>query len=448
MNPEFRRNLILHLSPHRLMAMPTVFGAFVLVAYTLQDRSFDWGTGLVAEFAYYFFTFLWGTKLAAESIIGEVVDGTWDQQRMSAMRPWRMAWGKLFGATVYVWYGNAVALAVYAASHAARVETGTLLAALAVMVAAGILAHAVSMMVSLIAVQRRRSFGRVQVFSYHLLGLICGIPAVWTRLGGGSALDVTDWYGTLFPLVEFTALALIALALWSMVGVWQLLRIELQMPNPPWVWLGFVVFSMIFFGGFVYIPPSLERLVLAVPGTPFAAALVSGACIYIAVLSEPKDSVRFRRLAHFAGTGNGRRLMHIFPRALLTLPLFLIAGIVTMVLSAPAETALVGDLANLLGAIAAAMLFVIRDLGFMYFMSFGRPDGQGDSKAFVYILLSYTLAPALLLAMGAGDALALFFPDWRQNPVFSVLCAGLEAAAVWALLFKRWQRFTRQPAER
>jgi len=98
MNPEFRRNLILHLSPHRLIAMPTVLGAFVLVVYTLQDRSFDWGTGLVAEFAYYFFTFLWGTKLAAESIVGEVVDGTWDQQRMSAMRPWRMAWGKLFGA--------------------------------------------------------------------------------------------------------------------------------------------------------------------------------------------------------------------------------------------------------------------------------------------------------------------------------------------------------------
>ena len=74
MNPEFRRNLLLQLSPHRMVALPAVFGAFALVAYTLHDNRLDWATGLVAEAAYYLLTYLWGTKLAAESIIDEVVE--------------------------------------------------------------------------------------------------------------------------------------------------------------------------------------------------------------------------------------------------------------------------------------------------------------------------------------------------------------------------------------
>lgn len=444
-NPEFKRNVIVQISPHRLMAMPAVFGAFVFVAYAIQDE-FGWGTGVVAETAYYLFTYIWGTKLAAESVIDEVVGRTWDQQRMSAMQPWRMAWGKLAGATVYVWYGNAFALSVYVLSNADRASAGTLAAAVIAMFAGGVLAQSVSMIVSLIAVQRRRTFGRVQVFSYQFLGLLCAVPVFWTRLGGGSALDVTDWYGRDFPLVEFTAIALVVLAVWALVGAWQLIRLELQLPNLPWAWIGFVGFSMLFFGGFVYIPPTLERLILPVPGIPVTAAIVAAAAIYLAVLSEPKDSVRFRRLAHYAGSGDMRRLMQLFPRALLTLPLFIAAGMVTMTLADPTEARLAPDAGNLSGAIAAGMLFVIRDLGFMYFLSFGRPDGQGDSKAFVFILLSYTLGPALLLVIGASDALALFVPDWRQNPVFSVLCAGLEAAAIWALLLKRWQRVIAAPA--
>jgi pimeloyl-ACP methyl ester carboxylesterase len=53
-------------------------------------------------------TILWGTRLAANSILDEMADKTWDWQRLSILSPWTMTWGKLFGATAFAWYGGLV----------------------------------------------------------------------------------------------------------------------------------------------------------------------------------------------------------------------------------------------------------------------------------------------------------------------------------------------------
>ena len=108
-NPEFRRNLWLELSLHRLVVTPIVLGVIFTIAYlgtaTIgahpgDDRPFESLTN-VARWTYFAIVFLLGGRLACASVIRECRDRTWDGQRMSALGPWAMTWAKLFGSTAF-----------------------------------------------------------------------------------------------------------------------------------------------------------------------------------------------------------------------------------------------------------------------------------------------------------------------------------------------------------
>ena len=106
MNPELRRNLWLEVSMHRLIAMPAVLGMGFLVVASINDLPWQQRVSWAALTVYFVLTLYWGTRLAADAISDEVRGKTWDLQRMSALGPWYMTWGKLFGATVFAWYGE------------------------------------------------------------------------------------------------------------------------------------------------------------------------------------------------------------------------------------------------------------------------------------------------------------------------------------------------------
>ena len=112
MNPEFRRQLWLGFSTTRMVVLPLLLLAFFAAAYaTPGNRA---ATALAMTGSVLFAVLVWGmgTFAVGASVIDEVTDRTWDQQRMSAMQPWAMTWGKLGGATAYGWYGGALCLLV------------------------------------------------------------------------------------------------------------------------------------------------------------------------------------------------------------------------------------------------------------------------------------------------------------------------------------------------
>ena len=45
-------------------------------------------------------------------MVGEIRDRTWDGQRLSSLGAGTMIWGKLFGSTIFNWFGGAICLAV------------------------------------------------------------------------------------------------------------------------------------------------------------------------------------------------------------------------------------------------------------------------------------------------------------------------------------------------
>ena len=143
MNPEFRRNLWLEFSDQRLVAMPVIMGALFLLAFLFNGRELDQHTGMVASFTYIVLIFLWGTRLAAESVLHEVNNRTWDLQRMSAIGAWQMAWGKLFGATAYAWYGAFICLGFYVVSFEGIMSPDALLIAILLYIGSGVMAHAI-----------------------------------------------------------------------------------------------------------------------------------------------------------------------------------------------------------------------------------------------------------------------------------------------------------------
>src|SRR5690606_1070629 len=111
MNAELLRNAWLELTPSRLLLAPIVLGAIFLVVWYASERD----VGAVASAAgsiYFVIALVWGSRRAANALADEVTGSTWDSQRMTALGPWSMAWGKFVGGTAYVWYAALIALAV------------------------------------------------------------------------------------------------------------------------------------------------------------------------------------------------------------------------------------------------------------------------------------------------------------------------------------------------
>src|SRR5258706_424724 len=103
MNPEFRRNLWLELTPHRLIAMPLLLVLVLALVYYLTDAGKHESVATAAAVMAGGLLAVWGARSAGESVIEEVRARTWDAQRMSAIGPWAMTWGKLFGAAAFSW---------------------------------------------------------------------------------------------------------------------------------------------------------------------------------------------------------------------------------------------------------------------------------------------------------------------------------------------------------
>ena len=110
MNPEFQRNVWLELTPRRMILMVALLALAFLAAALSGGK--DYGTGGTAEWIFYAIVVVWGTRNAATAVVGEIRDRTWDMQRLSSLSAATMTWGKLFGSTIYNWFGGAICLAV------------------------------------------------------------------------------------------------------------------------------------------------------------------------------------------------------------------------------------------------------------------------------------------------------------------------------------------------
>ncbi|MDQ6979413.1 MAG: hypothetical protein Q9M09_04445, partial [Mariprofundaceae bacterium] len=243
-NPEFARHIWLEMSPHRVIGLPVVILLISLLSWSMDDELSDLASPAMGMAVV---LLLWGSHLAAESVLSEIREQTWHAQRMSALSPWQLVWGKLFGSTLFAWYGTTLCLLLYLFTSP-TVWSERLPTALFVILA-GLMMQAATMLLCLSSMPRNLSQGRVQSFSYVLLITLVFLPWLF-----GAVVDLQGdvaWYSWMVPKVLFMNLSVGILLAWAWAGLYRLMRQELQMRQGFAVWLGFELCVILYLNNFL-----------------------------------------------------------------------------------------------------------------------------------------------------------------------------------------------------
>ena len=429
MGPEFRRNLWLELRTRRIVFM---VGILALVFFAAAVSGPSYTPYSAAETIYYLIVVIWGARNAGLSIVGEIRDHTWDLQRLSSISASEMIWGKLFGSTIYNWFGGAICLAVmliYGITHGTPVSA---ILDLIYYVIVGLVAQASALLASLIAIRRRSAHSRLDVFLYQFAGIVAALAVfyLWQAADPESALlfgkkstDVINWWGAIVSARPFLLISLALFTAWILTGCYREMRRELKMRNGPLVWLGFLAFIGIYVAGFdAWLPHDSNLPQWSIVALRLALATTAyGALTYVMVLLEPKDRVLYRWYGSQIASG-------AVERALWSLQAWIMSYAATVIVALGLIWWLFAQRAG-----AAYPALTVAGLGFLtrdvaIFVFFAATRRRGDFAAIVTLIALYVLIPAILDGLGVKAALPLFYPT-PSNPVW------LGPAVVWGEAF-------------
>lgn len=431
MNPEFLRNVWLEMTTRRVLLMVGLLG-LTFAAAALANG--DWGPASVATWLYYIIVVILGSRSAALSVVGEIGARTWDSQRLSSLGAGEMMWGKLFGATIYNWFGGAICLAVLLTHEAITAGAGTAALDLLYYVGIGVISQAAALLASLIAIGRGQGHSRLEVFAYQLVGLVAGVAVwwVWDEVKSHT-VDTIVWWGHPLDAAIFLLASLVIFSVWTLVACFREMRLELKMRNGPLVWLAFLVFIGFYVAGFdAWLSQELKswdpgalRLLLA--GTAY------GILTYIMVLLEPKDRVHYRwmqgqiRQGHVANALNGTQAWMMGYAATF------LAGIVLFFwLMHDVSAALVGQ-----PLVLAALGFLTRDVSLFVLMQTLPGRRRGDFGALAILFALYVLIPWILASLNANALMFLFFPQLPSPTFVGAIAAWVQGIAVAGLTLTR-----------
>ncbi len=437
MSPELKRNLWLEFTGSRVVLMTSVLGLVAVAVYLISGRHVS-PLGPIGVGGFVFITIFWGTRNAARSVIGEIRERTWDFQRLSSVAPVSMTFGKLFGSTSYTWYGGLICLVIAAAGLLQMMDTGEVVALIGLLIASGLLAHAVALGSALAIARRRRADGRLSVLPHQAAGLIAAIAPSWcigsfNRRGFDfETLREITWYDTTYSALEFTAVATFVFALWAIVGCWREMRLELMETNTPVVWPAFLVGLVAFLIGFGR--GAGEGLALAYVGVHVATIIV--------LIVEPKNAVELRALGEAVRRGRIGRVVTGLPAY--GWAFIAAVGLTVAVVSTAPVPTLRGEV--LTGAFAVALLgFLARDIGVFHFFHAKPRQMRGDFSSLVTLGLLYIVGGGFASAADEPLITALVTPAF-DVPAWAAVFPWVEAAAVWALAVARFRGARAEPA--
>lgn len=424
MNPELRRNLWLEFTVHRALLVP---GLIVAIAFVGRDV-----LGPLAAAGFVGLTGIWGARQAALSVIDEVRERTWDIQRMCALEPWTMTWGKLLGSGFVAWYGGAVCLALYLASGgpgiaASRWQTAALL------VAGAIALHGAAMTAALVSTRLET---RVSSRAGNTAFVVLLVIVLFKLLNVFDADARIEWYGAAWPSLAFWATSAAAFAVWGVTGAYRAMCTALQVRTVPWLWLAFALFLAAYLLGF---GEASEPSRAALPGFVSLTALASLVLSYVAAFLSVRDPVEFRRVARALGDGRVRRALEELPLWTSSAALALAAGTTcAMIGSDPYVTNARAD--NLGVAALALCLAMVRDIALLCYFSFRGRTQRAAQTTLVYIVVLYGLLPKVLDLIGLEGLRQFVLPRIFDTPGFAVAVFFVQAALASALAVHAWRR--------
>lgn len=432
MNPEFRRNLWLELTLHRLVAMPLVLALVLVLVYVTSGATPRDSLAVAAGVIAAGLLALWGARNAADAVPEEVRARTWDAQRMSAVGPWAMTWGKLFGATAFAWYGGLMALAVLVLA-APRDWAHPSVEIAALIFAASLLAQGVGAISGLAiarkGVARQGAAGAwLLVIAIVLLG-----PAV--SLFSAPQPPVT-WWRREFDLVNFMLASAAAFAAWSVFGVYRLMCAELQVRTTPWALAAFALFLSAYLAGFAL--PAGAGFTLARDAVIASGILVSGGITYLMLFSEQTGVIALRRVQVRLVRGELQRALEELP--CWPVSFVLAAGFCVLGTAFFDAGARGGELLREISLGPAPLLLLLaRDVAIYLVFALARQPKRVEAAAAFYLVLLYAVVPWLLHAAGLTALAQLVLPPVFTKPGYAAAVAAAQAAMAAALVVWRWR---------
>ena len=431
MNPELRRNLWLELTTHRLVAMPLVlFLVFVLFA---SRNVSDWQGAVFSTAVGMFIVLvhLWGTYKASEAVTDEVRDRTWDWQRLSALDPWRMTWGKLAGATALSWYGAflcVVAMAIAMLGGFDRRELPVLICGL---VASGVAVHGAALAASLQATRKSSKLG-------HRMGIVFLFPAAALGLmalssSGQVRSEAIEWYGHRFESIRFYCGLAVIFALWAVLAAYREMARELKLRLMPWAYPAFAIFLAVFFAGYG-LGPTRTRTTLALAGLIASLGLT-----YYGLFADVTTAMSLRRIATHWQARQWRRVVEELPLWVTTLALALPFALrCTQILVDDPVLAVVPKAVTLYPI--ALWLLALRDCAIYVFFALSPRARGPEGATLLYIALLSWILPAVLAIAGMGAVAKFLMPFGSMNGWEASLVMGAQVAIVAGLAAWRWRR--------
>lgn len=428
-NPEFKRNLWLSFSPQRLIGMPALLAlTFTAISFAnfrneVADNLYGASIGL-----FVFIVWIWGVRNANAAIVDELRDQTWDQQRMSALTPWTMTWGKLFGATAYNWYGGIMCMAVVAVSGAAAGKPNVL-PALITLSAVGVLLHAALIALNLYTHQFESRI--VQRGGVGWMGIAWGIlfiPALISLLISGNMSKYVIWWRMEVDSALFVMDSTVLFAVCATFAAWRVVSNALQVRTLPWAWPLFAGILALYLAGFMRGDHLAQRLLMS-------GLFVSVGMTYAALISELNTLLRWRKLRllqHRQDWRNWLENLPLWPTTLLMSFLFA----VLIVLTDSEEFAGYDGLNFFQPSQALTIAFMLlRDTCALLFFSFAKNNKRAVSATMLYLIVLNLLLP-LLTGIADLKTVRFFLLPFEAGhaPWSSVLIMILHAASAIALV--------------
>lgn len=437
MNPELLRNLWLEATPFRLAQIVGLL-VLVLAVASAAPQNILTPEGATTTL-YWFFVVLWGTRNAALSVVGEIRERTWDGQKLSAIGPWTMMWGKLLGATSANWFGGLLCLPVILFAAWRDAGPVTALSYGVILLALGLFSQAVALLSSLVLIRRNTGNWRLDTFLCQVAGIGAGFAyySLWSSVDAfeQSGMRSLTWWGQEFNLTSFHFTSLMIFLGWALLGVWRAMRAELRFANGPFVWLAYLAYTAIYTAGFESLLANFGVSLMAPMGhvTPrlMLAVLALGASAYSMVFLEPKDLVRLRWLADQFRAGRYAKAFLALDAWMLSYAATILCGLALAGLMTMDRSSLGSvSFAGLSLPVLAMLGFLTRDVAIFVLMRV-LAGSKGDFAALACLGALYLVLPAIAHRSGLGFAF-LVLPVIGSAAVWSALLAWTQAAiAIW-----------------
>jgi hypothetical protein len=427
LNPEFQRQLILEFSPARLIGIPLILSIIFALTYIIDQYQFAEVTTRTALGLFLLIVTFWGSRQAVDSVLEEQRGHTWDTQRLSALDPWSMVSGKLFGSTLVVWYGGLICLLVYGV---AANNINNFFWVCLYSVSSGLLVQSISLLLSLVALRKGQINNNSVVIGLAIIAAFMSASWIMPLAQDPQALSHisdTPWYGIKTSVQTLVLISVCISLFWVIVGNYRLMTQELRIRTTPWVWLIFSLFLIVYTGGFI--PP--ENSDANFYALAFSISLL---LCYLIVFAEPHEAMRIKRLITYIQQQNWQRAAEELPLWCVS---FVIACIITLPLSFANTNEIVGD--NLHIYPLAVLLLLLRDISIFLFFSYSKNPQRAFSLTLLSLVFLYGVLPTIFKAAEQHWLVGLLFPLTASSLELAIVYSVAQTSLVAYLLYKRWQ---------